>query len=108
MNQERLAVDKSQSLQRQDGRITALPTEVADMVKSSATITSLNHVILGLLENAIDSGATVIDIKVQQSRGSCSIEDNGYGILPAEFTVTGGLGKMNRGLDFQHQANMLR
>jgi DNA mismatch repair protein MLH3 len=87
---------KGRDIAKQDGRIKALPKDVVAKVKSSATITNLNHVILGLLENALDAGARKIDIQVQESRGSCTVEDDGYGIPPVEFAAQGGLGKMNR------------
>jgi DNA mismatch repair protein MLH3 len=86
----------SQDLRQDNGRIRALPEDVVAKIKSSATITSLNYVVLELLKNALDAGASRVHIHVQQSRGSCTVEDDGWGILPSEFTAQGGLGKMHR------------
>jgi DNA mismatch repair protein MLH3 len=77
-------------------RIRPLPSVVVSQIKSSAIITSLNAVILGLLQNSLDSGATRVEISANVGRGSCSVEDDGRGIHPAEFAVDGGLGKMYR------------
>ena len=77
-------------------RIRPLPDVVVSQIKSSSVITSLNTVILGLLRNSLDSGATRVEISSNFERGNCSVEDDGRGIHPCEFTVDGGLGKMYR------------
>ena len=79
-------------------RILPLPAEVAALIKSSSAISSLNHVILGLLENSLDAGAKKIDISVDSLRGACTVEDDGDGIAPTEFLDNGGLGKPYREL----------
>lgn len=73
--------------------IKPLPPDVAAQIKSSVTITSLNDAICGLAKNSLDAKATKITIFVDYSRGNCTVEDNGEGILPAEFSESGGLGK---------------
>lgn len=75
--------------------IQPLPDHVIAQIKSSTTITSLNGVICGLAKNSLDAGASKINISVDYARGNCSIEDNGTGILPAEFNVGGGLGLLH-------------
>jgi len=77
-------------------RTTILPLapDVAARIKSTATITSLNQVIDGLVENSLDANACFIEIEVHYGRGSCVVEDDGQGIPPAEFTENGGLAKM--------------
>ncbi|KAI1750619.1 hypothetical protein F4782DRAFT_244010 [Xylaria castorea] len=75
--------------------IQPLPNDVIAQIKSSTTITSLNGVICGLFKNSLDSGATKVAISIDYVRGSCSIEDDGLGILPAEFKPGGGLGKLH-------------
>ncbi|KAL2185556.1 hypothetical protein L209DRAFT_713119 [Thermothelomyces heterothallicus CBS 203.75] len=75
--------------------IQQLPGDVAAQIKSSAVITSLNAVVYGLLQNALDAGASKIIISVDYSRGNCSVEDNGTGIEPANFREDGGLGKLH-------------
>ncbi|KAI0205615.1 hypothetical protein F4808DRAFT_239423 [Astrocystis sublimbata] len=75
--------------------IKPLPDDVIAQIKSSTVITSLNNVICGLLKNCLDAGATKATISVDYVRGSCSVEDDGLGILPAEFKPSGGLGKLH-------------
>ena len=82
------------------GKILPLPPEVAAQIKSSTTIPSLSSVVIGLVENSLDAGPDKIDISVDFSRGSCTVEDDGLGIAPNEFKEEGGLGKaycMDRG-----------
>lgn len=76
--------------------IQQLPGDVVAQIKSSATITSLNGAVCGLLENSLDAGASKINVSVDYSRGNCSVEDNGSGIAPASFREDGGLGKLHR------------
>jgi len=76
--------------------IQALPPDVIAQIKSSIAITSLNGVVCELLKNSLDASSTRIDISVDYAKGSCIIEDDGLGILPAEFREAGGLGKLYR------------
>ena len=80
------------------GNIRPLPAEVAAQIKSSVAITSLSFAVLGLVENALDGGAVNISVSVDFGQGSCSVEDNGHGIEPADFAAEGGLGKLYRAL----------
>ncbi|KAI4123373.1 MAG: hypothetical protein LQ347_006182, partial [Umbilicaria vellea] len=73
--------------------IKPLPAEVAAQIKSSTAIPSLSSAIRGLVANSLDAGARRIDILVDFGRGSCVVEDDGYGIAPLEFGENGGLGK---------------
>ena len=83
-------------------RILPLPAEVAAQIKSATAISSLKHAIIGLLKNALDAGARRIDISVDLLRGACTVEDDGYGIAPVEFSDSGGLGKSYRKLRCFH------
>ncbi|KAF4820547.1 Vacuolar protein sorting-associated protein 11-like protein [Colletotrichum siamense] len=74
--------------------IKPLPEDVIRRIRSSATITSLNAVVCGLIKNSFDAGATRINITVDYSRGNCTVQDDGLGILPIEFREAGGLGKL--------------
>ncbi|KAF7896494.1 hypothetical protein EAF00_006508 [Botryotinia globosa] len=74
--------------------IQPLPSDVIAQIKSSSTITTLNGVIFELVKNCLDASCSSIDIDVDYSRGSCTVEDNGLGILPSEFGENGGLGKL--------------
>ncbi|KAI0156562.1 hypothetical protein GGR57DRAFT_85016 [Xylariaceae sp. FL1272] len=75
--------------------IQPLPDRVVAQIKSSTAITTLNGAICGLLQNSLDAGATKVTISVDYLRGGCSVEDNGVGILPAEFRPEGGLAKLH-------------
>jgi DNA mismatch repair protein MLH3 len=75
--------------------IRPLPGDVIAQIRSSIVITSLNAVVCGLVENALDAGASRISISVNYGRGNCSVEDNGIGIEPADFQEGGGLGNLH-------------
>ncbi|RYP34692.1 hypothetical protein DL767_004138 [Monosporascus sp. MG133] len=87
-NEERETVGSAMSIQR-------LPKEVIGQIKSSTIITSLNGVVCGLVKNSLDAEATKIAVTIDYARGNCSVEDNGLGILPAEFKLDGDLGKLH-------------
>ena len=74
-------------------QILPLPPDVAAQIKSSTTITSLSSVVIGLVHNSLDARAKKVDIVVDFARGSCSVEDDGSGILPEDFKEEGGLAK---------------
>jgi DNA mismatch repair protein MLH3 len=76
--------------------IQPLPPEVVAQIKSSITISSLNVVVCELVKNSLDASSTKVEITVDYSRGACAVDDNGVGILPAEFDVGGGLGRLYR------------
>ncbi|EPE34777.1 ATPase of HSP90 chaperone/DNA topoisomerase II/histidine kinase [Glarea lozoyensis ATCC 20868] len=75
--------------------IKQLPPEAIAQIKSSTTITSLNGVICELVKNSLDSGCTKVDVLVDYVNGGCVVEDNGFGIPPAEFREEGGLGRLH-------------
>lgn len=74
--------------------IRPLPDEVVAQIKSSTAIVSLIGVVLELLKNSLDAKAAKIDVTVDFARGGCTVEDDGLGIPPAEFSEDGGLGKL--------------
>lgn len=76
--------------------IQRLPQHVIAQIKSSTAIVSLSDVVLGLLKNSLDAGATKIHISVDFTRGSCTVDDNGTGIVPSDFAESGSLGKPYR------------
>ncbi len=75
--------------------ILPLPPQVAAQIESSTSIPSLACVVLGLIANSLDAKACKIDVSVNFSRGAASVEDDGVGIRPEEFTDSGGLGKIH-------------
>ncbi|KXJ86641.1 hypothetical protein Micbo1qcDRAFT_190455 [Microdochium bolleyi] len=78
----------------QQNTIQRLPEHVIAQIKSSTAIVTLNDAIVGLLKNSLDAGATKIQVSVDFARGSCTVDDNGTGILPSDFTEQGGIGKI--------------
>ncbi|KAI4107084.1 MAG: hypothetical protein LQ339_002780 [Xanthoria mediterranea] len=78
---------------RTTSAIRPLPDDVAAQIKSSATISSLEHVIIGLFKNSLDASSRRIDIDLDFGRGVCTVEDDGLGIKPGDFLDNGGLGK---------------
>jgi len=74
-------------------RILPLPSDVAAQIRSSIVIRTLEDVIVQLLCNSIDANSSHVEIRIDFSRGSCVVEDNGVGIASAEFGSDGGLGK---------------
>lgn len=77
-------------------RILPLPDHVISQIKSSITITSLTAVIHGLVENSLDAQATKINVSLSFIKGNCTVEDDGHGIHPDEFTEAGAIGKRFR------------
>ncbi|KAF4551872.1 Histidine kinase-, DNA gyrase B-, and HSP90-like ATPase-like protein 2 [Elsinoe fawcettii] len=75
--------------------IQLLPSAVIAQIRSSATLTDLTDVVLGLLKNALDARSTKIDVSIDFARGSCTVHDNGAGIAPDEFRASGGLGRLH-------------
>ena len=75
------------------GHIKRLPPDVAAQIKSSTAVHSLTGVVLGLVENALDANCEKISITVDFARGACTVEDDGVGIAPQDFSESGGLGK---------------
>ncbi|KAL3450838.1 hypothetical protein BJX65DRAFT_252599 [Aspergillus insuetus] len=76
-------------------KIQPLPCEVVGKIKSSTSITHLNGVVAELVKNSLDAKAQSIFVTVDYRRGGCVVEDDGDGILPAEFAPDGGLGKIH-------------
>ncbi|KAF4776696.1 hypothetical protein HER10_EVM0008117 [Colletotrichum scovillei] len=75
--------------------IKPLPEDVTRRIRSSATVTSLNGVACALVKNSLDAEATRVNITIDYSRGNCTVEDDGLGILPVEFQENGGLAKQH-------------
>ncbi|MBZ6431870.1 MAG: ATP-binding protein [Acinetobacter pittii] len=90
MNTTTASMPPSQSM------IRALPSDVIAKVKSSTSIVHLTGVILELVKNSLDANAHTVFVTVDFKRGGCIVEDDGEGIPPVEFEVTGGLGKPHR------------
>lgn len=73
--------------------IALLPENVRLKISSSHQITSHEHVIEGLVQNALDAGANSISVEVDFAKGYFNIRDDGVGIESVDFTGAGQLGR---------------
>ena len=62
-----------------------LSANFISQVQSSIRITSLGDVVLGLLDNSLDAGASRVHISLDAEHGSCTVEGDGLGISPNRF-----------------------
>ena len=61
--------------------IEALPTSTVHLIKSSQVITSLVSIVKELVENAIDAGATILTVRLENfGFDRIEVRDNGSGI----------------------------
>lgn len=72
-------------------RIERLSATDIAQIQSSVIITSLQDVVLGLVKNSLDAGATSIEVQVNFSRGNCEVKDDGHGIAMSDFAENGAL-----------------
>lgn len=62
--------------------IKRLSPEVANRIAAGETISSSVNVIKELVENALDAGATVLQVKlINEGRDRIEVNDNGSGIM---------------------------
>ncbi|XP_037136460.1 PMS1 protein homolog 1 isoform X3 [Syngnathus acus] len=65
-----------------------LPADTVRLLSSSQVITSMTNVVKELLENALDAGASIIDIKLENyGLDRIEVRDNGSGIKAADAPV---------------------
>ncbi|XP_049583727.1 PMS1 protein homolog 1 isoform X2 [Syngnathus scovelli] len=65
-----------------------LPADTVRLLSSSQVITSMTNVVKELLENALDAGASIIDIKLENyGLDRIEVRDNGCGIKAADAPV---------------------
>lgn len=74
-------------------RILPLSTKAHSQITSSKQITGLQGVVCDLVQNSLDAEATKVEVTVDYRRGGCTVDDNGLGVPPEEFSENGGLGK---------------
>ncbi|KAK5189469.1 DNA mismatch repair protein [Exophiala xenobiotica] len=83
--------------------IALLPENVQLGLSSAHDINSYEHVVEGLIRNALDADATFITIEVDFAKGYISIRDDGAGINSPEFSEAGHLAKPNCTSKFDSQ-----
>ncbi|CAG2170360.1 unnamed protein product [Oppiella nova] len=70
----------------EERRIRAIDQQTAKRLSSAQVITTLSSVVKELLENAIDSKATVISIRMKEfGKDLIEVTDNGFGISETDF-----------------------
>lgn len=68
--------------------IKPIDTWSIDQITSGQVITTISNVVKELVENSIDAGASVIDVKlVNYGKDGIRIQDNGCGINEADFDL---------------------
>lgn len=61
-------------------------------IQSGQVIVDLNSVAKELVENALDAGATSIDVRFKNyGLDSIEVQDNGLGIMPEDYETIGSL-----------------
>lgn len=78
----------------QPQRIQRLSDEAQRQITSSVRISSLTNAVLGLLQNSFDASAHDIRINIDFRKGSCSVWDDGEGIIKDAFGEDGGLARL--------------
>lgn len=66
--------------------IKPIDTWSVEQITSGQVVTSLSSAVKELVENALDAGATVVEVKlVNHGKDGFSVSDNGHGIDPEDF-----------------------
>ncbi|HMP54466.1 MAG TPA: ATP-binding protein, partial [Candidatus Melainabacteria bacterium] len=68
-------------------KITILPDHVASQIAAGEVVERPSSVVKELVENAIDSGATSIDIEISKDARDIRVADNGCGMSPDDATL---------------------
>ena len=70
------------------GKLKVLPANIANMIAAGEVVQRPASVVKELMENAIDAGATQVDVVVKDAgRTSIQVIDNGSGMSPADAVL---------------------
>jgi DNA mismatch repair protein MLH3 len=67
--------------------LARLPPETQSKLRSTQILVSLSQIISELVQNALDAGATHIDIGVDFQGWSCWVRDDGMGMSKGDLTA---------------------
>lgn len=82
--------------------ISRLPEDTSRLLGSSLVITSPIFLVKELLDNAIDAGATAVDILISPNTlDKVEVRDNGAGISPSDFDLVGRSGHTSKLISLQ-------
>jgi signal transduction histidine kinase len=66
-----------------------LPLQTIERIRSEYTITNFSQIIEELVQNSIDANATKIELEINLSKSSLTIQDNGDGISKQNLSAIG-------------------
>lgn len=76
--------------------ITSLSESESSLVRSTCTLPSLASIVEELIFNALDAGATEIEVTVDVQARSIQVRDNGHGIRFPDLQLVGDRGATSR------------
>lgn len=77
----------SNQANQQSRRIVQLSSEVVDQIAAGEVVERPSHMVKELVENAVDAGATQVEIEYDQGGRRVRVTDNGRGIEPDDLKL---------------------
>jgi DNA mismatch repair protein MutL len=77
----------SNQANQQSRRIVQLTSEVVDQIAAGEVVERPSHMVKELVENAVDAGATQVEIEYDQGGRRVRVTDNGRGIEPDDLKL---------------------
>jgi len=79
-----------------DTPIEKLDNPTQSRLRSTQILTSLPQIVSELLQNALDAGATAVDVGLDTKEWTCWVKDNGRGITKGDLETIGNEGDSGR------------